>query len=120
MHATQPHRVYPNNHFFTRKVGEKNYELTDHLGNVRATVTDRKIASFQYPQGGDWTITGFTADITSAQDYYPGGMMMPERKFDPDKYEYGFNGMRKDDEIKGTGNSYTRSSDNMILGFLGG
>src|SRR5690606_1022123 len=52
-------------------------------------------------------ITGFTADITSAQDYYPGGMMMPGRQLlSADGYRYGFNGMEKDDEIKGNGNSY--------------
>ena len=77
--TNQPHRIYPNNKFFTRTLGKKHYELTDHtsttlstgLGNVRATITDRKIASFQNPQGGNWTITGFSADITTAQDYYP-------------------------------------------------
>jgi len=105
MFATQPHRIYPNNHFFTRRVGKKHYELNDHLGNVRATVTDRKVASFQQPQGGNWNITGFTADITSAQDYYPFGMTMPGRQFNPEEYRHGFQGMEKDDEIKGAGNS---------------
>src|SRR5690554_5482341 len=103
--ASQPHRLYSPDDFDYRTLGEKNYELTDHLGNVRATVTDRKRASFQYPQGGDWTITGFTADITSAQDYYPFGWTMPGRKYNPGEYRYSFQGQEADNEIKGTGNS---------------
>ncbi len=41
------------------------------------------------------------------KDYYAFGMMMPGRSFSPDKYRFGFNGMEKDDEVKGGGNSYT-------------
>ncbi len=40
-------------------------------------------------------------------DYYLFGMQMPGRKDEGDgDYRYGFNGMYKDDEIKGSGNSY--------------
>ncbi len=39
-------------------------------------------------------------------DYYPFGMVMPGRQFQSASgYRYGFNGMEKDDEIKGSGNS---------------
>ena len=34
-------------------------------------------------------------------------MLLPNRHGSSDKYRYGFNGMEKDDEIKGEGNSYT-------------
>ena len=42
-------------------------------------------------------------------DYYPGGMLMPGRKFSQGaaSYRYGFGGQEKSDEIKGEGNSYT-------------
>jgi RHS repeat-associated protein len=40
-------------------------------------------------------------------DYYPFGMEMPGRKITTDNYRYGYNGMEKDDEVKGNGNSYT-------------
>lgn len=40
-------------------------------------------------------------------DYYPFGMLLPDRHSSSDKYRYGFNGMEKDDELKGLGNSYT-------------
>ncbi len=39
-------------------------------------------------------------------DYYPFGMVMPGRQFQSGNgYRYGFNGMEKDDEIKGQANS---------------
>lgn len=45
--------------------------------------------------------------MRSAQDYYPFGMLQPGRKFSTGEYRYGFNGMEKDDEVKGEGNIYT-------------
>jgi len=39
-------------------------------------------------------------------DYYPFGMLMVGRTFSSNQYRYGFNGMEKDDELKGSGNSY--------------
>ncbi|RLD43126.1 MAG: hypothetical protein DRI86_10540 [Bacteroidetes bacterium] len=43
---------------------------------------------------------------TLLRDYYPGGSSMPGRSFSSNLYRYGFNGMEKDDELKGSGNSY--------------
>ena len=34
-------------------------------------------------------------------------MLMPGRNSNPDKYRFGMNGMEKDNEVSGTGNSYT-------------
>ncbi|MFA6925213.1 MAG: RHS repeat-associated core domain-containing protein, partial [Bacteroidales bacterium] len=39
-------------------------------------------------------------------DYYPFGMLMPGRNFNTTTYRHGFNGKEKDDELKGSGNSY--------------
>jgi len=100
--TTQPHRLYPNKGLHPRVVGEKMYELTDHLGNVGTTITDRKLATFN-----NWNITGFTADITSANDYFPFGSEMPGRSYNSGEYRYGFQGQEKDDEVKGSGNSVT-------------
>jgi len=47
-----------------RPLGAKNYELSNHLGNVLATVSDRKL----------WNGTDRIADVKSASDYYPFGM----------------------------------------------
>ncbi len=46
------------------------------------------------------------ADVLSSQDYYPFGMIQPGRSYNSGNYRFGFNGMEKDDEIKGGGNSY--------------
>ncbi|WP_222984564.1 RHS repeat domain-containing protein [Flagellimonas meishanensis] len=60
------------------------YELTDHLGNVRAVFT-KSGAQSGY---GD----GFT-------DYYPFGMSMPGRSLlGPEAYRYAFQGQEKDSE----------------------
>ena len=48
-----------------------------------------------------------TADVLNANDYYAFGMQMPNRSFNGGDYRYGFNGMEKDEESKGSGNSYT-------------
>jgi RHS repeat-associated protein len=44
---------------------------------------------------------------TTSKTTYPFGMHMPGRAFGSGSYRYGFNGMEKDDEVKGSGNSYT-------------
>lgn len=43
----------------------------------------------------------------STKNYHPFGMTMPGRSFNSPDYRFGFNGMEKDDEIKGNGNEYT-------------
>jgi RHS repeat-associated protein len=88
---------------FTR--GEKIYELSNHLGNVLTTISDKKIQQGQCSRNGNCFVFGYTADILSATDYYPGGMIMPGRKFSRG-YRYGFNGKEKVDEISGEGNAY--------------
>jgi RHS repeat-associated protein len=85
--------------------GDKTYELANHLGNVLNVVLDRKIP---VPTGTapNQTVASYTADVVSFSDYYPYGMQMPFRKdAGTGDYRYGFNGMEKDDEIKGDGNS---------------
>jgi RHS repeat-associated protein len=78
---------------FTR--GEKNYEMSNHLGNVLVTVSDRKL---QISAGGI-TVDYYTADVVSATDNYVFGMTMPGRNYQSDKYRYGFNGKEKDKDI---------------------
>ncbi len=125
--------------FYQREVGNKKYELSNHLGNVLAVVSDKKLAmdtkkysyvggtteDYSYdsgldvyyytPSAGDYElITGTDAivdyyepDVQSYSDYYPFGMEMPNRHASSENYRYGFNGMEKDDEVKGQGNSFT-------------
>jgi RHS repeat-associated protein len=90
---------YVTGSIFTR--GEKLFELPNHLGNVLATVSDRRIQN----SAGGVTVDYYTADVQSANDYYPFGMSMPGRTLSlANGYRYGFNGKEKDNEAKGEGN----------------
>jgi len=80
-------------------VGKKSYELNNHLGNVLAVISDKKIG---VSSGG--SLIYYEPEIRSAQDYYPFGMVMPGRKFSVGGYRYGFNGKENDNEVKGEGN----------------
>ncbi len=86
---------------FDRKQGLKQYELSNHLGNVLTVVTDRKAA---FDGGGQ--IDHYTAEIVSATDYYPFGATMKGRNFDNSNYRFGFNGVEKVEEVAGKGNHY--------------
>ena len=57
----------------------------------------------------DGTIDYYTANVVSANDYYPFGMMMPARTFrgGPGIYRFGFNRQEKSIEIDPNGNSMT-------------
>lgn len=48
----------------------------------------------------------FVIDMVWLRDYYPFGALMPGRSGGTSDTRYGFNGMEKDDELKGEGNSY--------------
>lgn len=65
---------------YKRTLGEKRYELSNHLGNVLVTVSDRRVLTEDEndPNPANWW---WDADITSAQDYYPFGMLMPDRVY---------------------------------------
>ena len=81
---------------FLRELRQKFYEHKDHLGNVRMTFSDMK----------NRTAAGtFYLDSLTVYDYYPYGMLKPGRYYEGLWSRYGFNGMEKDDDIKGKGNS---------------
>ncbi|MCD9567117.1 RHS repeat domain-containing protein [Tenacibaculum maritimum] len=94
---------------YSTKVGAKRYELANHLGNVINIVSDRKIIDdkganlYDTPSGK--TNLSFNPEIIGYNDYYPFGMLVPNRHGQADSYSYGFQGQEKDDEIKGEGNS---------------
>ncbi|MBX3165292.1 MAG: peptidoglycan DD-metalloendopeptidase family protein [Bacteroidetes bacterium] len=85
-------------------LGNKRYELSNHLGNVLATISDKKIA---IDYDNDDVIDGYVADMANAQDYYAFGAPMAGRQFNIANYRYGFNGQEKTDEISGNGNHNT-------------
>ncbi len=90
---------------YTRELGQKQYELSNHLGNVLETVADRKLAYESNPGSG--VVAYYSADVLSYSDYYPFGMQMPGRNGNSGVYRYGFQGQEEDDEVSGSGNSYT-------------
>jgi RHS repeat-associated protein len=47
----------------------------------------------------------YTADVVQQTDYYPYGMVMPNRNGSDNSYRYGFQAQEKDDEVKGAGES---------------
>ena len=47
----------------------------------------------------------YIANVISQNDYFPGGMYLPNRHESSDLYRFGYQGSEKDDEIKGEGNS---------------
>ena len=73
-------------------IGIRQYELTDHLGNVMATILDRR----QPYSTGDDTYKPY---IVSTTDYYPFGYPMETRSTDTGEYRYFFNGQEADNEV---------------------
>ena len=78
--------------------GKRVYELTNHLGNVMVTISDRKIG---VDENSDAVIDYYTAEVLTAQDYYAGGMLMPGRTYQAGAafYRYSINGQEKTPEI---------------------
>lgn len=68
-----------------RRVGLKRYELSNHLGNVLAVVSDR----IHMRTDSTW------AEVISRSDYYPFGLEMAGRT-ENNNYRFGFNGKEKD------------------------
>ncbi|WP_299242516.1 RHS repeat-associated core domain-containing protein [uncultured Aquimarina sp.] len=83
---------------FTNGVGDKRYELSNHLGNVLSVITDRKLIDTE-------NLATFTPDVLTYNDYYPFGMLLTNRNGNSSEYRYGFQGQELDNEIKGEGNS---------------
>jgi len=78
-------------------LGNKRYELTNHLGNVLATISDRKVWN---PNDGVYEPV-----LSTRADYYAFGMLMPGRNEGLGDQRHGFQGQEMDNEIKGEGNA---------------
>lgn len=98
------------NETYTITVGNKQYELSNHLGNVLAVVSDKKL----------FIDNKWQATVLSAQDYYPFGMSMPNRKWQGSaggSYRFSFNG-KEDDTEWGAQDYGMRIYDKSIAKFL--
>ncbi len=97
--------------------GDKLFELSNHLGNVLVTVSDKKLGVSL----NNNTVDYFNPQVVSAQDYYPFGMLQPGRSYNAGGYRFGFNGKENHNEVKGVGNQQDygmRISDPRIGRFL--
>ena len=97
VNANRPNRI----------VGAREYELTDHLGNVTSIISDHKFPiALPVPRAD--SVDYYTPQmVRSLTDYYPFGLPMPERSNTSLSYRYGFNGQEKDNEVYGLGASYS-------------
>jgi hypothetical protein len=114
---------------YGRTVGQKLYEIGNHLSNVITVIGDRRITgdNFNYvtASGGNYTFSSVFNDylytpgtgthnrvtgsdgvadenspiVLSATDYGAWGDALESRSFYSNKYKYGFNGMEKDNEM---------------------
>ncbi|WP_259069334.1 RHS repeat-associated core domain-containing protein [Mucilaginibacter sp. X4EP1] len=81
-------------------LGHKNYELTNHLENIMVTISNKRIAHSTNGVNIDY----YLPDITTAQQYYAFGSLMPNLTYtENNNYKYGFNGKENDNEVKGVG-----------------
>ncbi|MGV6862259.1 MAG: RHS repeat domain-containing protein, partial [Putridiphycobacter sp.] len=90
----------PTNNHYNQQIGDKYYELSNHLGNVLEVITDRKLAIDDGNGGVDY----YTADVIHQRNYFPFGMVTNSDNSGTN-YRYGFQGQELDNEIKGEGNS---------------
>jgi RHS repeat-associated protein len=84
-----------------RRLGLKQYELSNHLGNVLSVITDIKLPVLA--EDGT-TIISYTAVVISATDYSAFGVALYGRSWSSESYRYGFDGKEKDNEGMGGGN----------------
>lgn len=61
--------------------GQKQYELTDHQGNVLATVSDARSSNGDTTRTDSLVILNYSPAITSLSDYYTFCMLMPGRHY---------------------------------------
>lgn len=93
--------------YWTHTIGKRNYELSNHLGNVLSVISDKPIPHDEDTDGvPDW----YLADIRQSTDYSAFGVQLSGRNFVKSgarEYRRGYQGSEEDDEVKGDGNSYT-------------
>jgi RHS repeat-associated protein len=75
--------------------------MSNHLGNVLTVINDIKVPYLEQDN------LLFKATIVSTADYSPFGVQFDGRTVSAESYRYGYQGSEKDDEVKGSGNSYT-------------
>ncbi len=91
-------------HVKIRYNGKKQYELSNHLGNVLVTISDRRTAICNDSNETE----GYESVVVTATDYYAFGSPLIGRSWKADSvggYRFGYNGKENDNEVKSDGNS---------------
>jgi hypothetical protein len=94
-------------------VSRKTYEFTDHLGNVSATISDRKIT---IAGAAGNAVASYAPEVLSEQDYFPFGMGMMGRSVTAEGYRYGYQNQEEDEELWGGAVSYKYRIEDARLG----
>ncbi|OFX60746.1 MAG: hypothetical protein A2046_07870 [Bacteroidetes bacterium GWA2_30_7] len=100
-----------NEEIFTRKIGQKKYEIKDHLQSSIITVSDVKKP---IDADNDLSFESAEAQIISYQEFYPGGMIMPSRKYNATEYRFGYGGHEKIDEVTGVTGAHVDMGDRWL------
>ncbi|SFX85766.1 RHS repeat domain-containing protein [Cytophaga hutchinsonii] len=103
-----------------RRPAYTQYQLEDHLGNVRTVIAGLK---FALDQNNDGTPDVYSAYVLTENDYYPFGMQIAGgyRRYSTNNYKFGYNGKPMDNEWNGDGAMYDygfRIYDPRICKFL--
>ncbi len=86
------------NHF----LGQKQFELGNHLGNILSVISNKKIP---LDNNGDSVIDEYQTDLLSSNDYSPFGVKLYSRGSFFEIYRWGYGGHEKIDEVSGSGNT---------------
>jgi len=92
----------PQDSILGKHLGHKNYEFSNHLGNVLIVFTDVKTP---IDTDSDGTVDLYRVCLQTITDYSPFGVALDGRTMQGDGYRYSFQGQEHDDEVKGDGNS---------------
>jgi len=76
-----------------RTLGNKRYELSNHLGNALVVITDNKIGK---DIDTDFIADTYIALVVSERDYLAFGAVMHKRSYENEEYTYSFNGKELD------------------------
>ncbi len=76
-----------------RTLGNKRYELSNHLGNALVVITDNKIGK---DVDNDFIADTYIAMVVSERDYLAFGAVMAGRSLENEDYTYSFNGKEID------------------------
>lgn len=96
--------IKPQKEDYKLKPGKKQYEFSNHLGNVLVTISDMPIGMEEGTP--DNSVDYYMPNILSTSDYEPFGAPLDARTESEKEYRFAFNGKEKVDEMYGEGNGY--------------